>query len=142
MDLVSRLGWAVKLRPNQMCPIHRRFDCCGRDADNAPPWRKKRPSSRYKERPGVRVVEDQFHPRGFRLILSPAELRKHKHKLLADPVNHFCCYCKKSLTDFREIELCHIESKGMGSARRDDHPGNLTLGHTVCNRVNGSRRVA
>ena len=56
----------MKLRSNEPCPIHRSLFCCGRE--------QMRKQTRLQ--PGVRRVEDPYHPRGYRELRSPAEMRK------------------------------------------------------------------
>jgi hypothetical protein len=48
----------MRLRPNEVCPIHRSVSCCGRDRIAKP----------RLIRPGVQRVEDPHHPRGYRSI--------------------------------------------------------------------------
>ena len=56
----------MRLRANEMCPIHRSVSCCGRDRIAKP----------RLIRLGVQRVEDPHHPRGYRELRSPAEMRK------------------------------------------------------------------
>src|SRR5664279_5495579 len=56
----------MKLRRNEYCPIHRSLFCCGREQA-----RKER-----RLRLGVQRIEDPHHPRGYRELRSPAEMRK------------------------------------------------------------------
>ena len=56
----------MKLRKNEYCPIHRSLFCCGREQSQ-----KQR-----KLRLGVQRIEDPHHPRGYRDLRSPAEMRK------------------------------------------------------------------
>ena len=56
----------MKLRRNQLCPIHRSRTCCGRE-----PILKEKILQ-----VGVRRIEDPHHPRGYRELRSPAEMRK------------------------------------------------------------------
>jgi hypothetical protein len=60
----------MRLRRNEYCPIHRSLSCCGREA-----IRKERKAT-IVIRMGVQRVEDPHHPRGFRELRSPAEMRK------------------------------------------------------------------
>jgi len=126
------------LRKGEMCPIHRSFWCCGR----IQPFDKKKAKRCYVG-PGVRRITDEFHPRGYRELCSNAELRRRKHVLMSRG-ELTCFYCGKDLRDceYSEVELCHIEPKGMNGARHDSHMDNLALGHAACNRINGSRRPA
>ena len=124
-----------RLRPNEKCPLHQSFFCCGRA-------RPKIQRAAFHKGPVERVA-DEFHPRGFRELCTPAELRRRKHVLMATgPLT--CLYCDRNLKEleYSQIELCHKEPKGMGGARRDDSMLNLALGCATCNRENGSRRLA
>ena len=56
----------MRLRANEVCPIHRSVSCCGRDRIAKPRLIKL----------GVQRVEDPHHPRGYRELRSPAEMRK------------------------------------------------------------------
>jgi hypothetical protein len=120
----------MRLRANERCPIHGRYDCCGRQ-------------SRFSVRSGlpkpVQKIDDPHHPRGYREICSRAELRRRKHVLLSkDPT---CWLCGEKFDDYSEVELEHREPKGMGGARRDDHRDNLALAHKQCNFEKGSKRI-
>lgn len=126
-----------RLRRGEMCHLHHSYFCCGRQQ----PFARKNFPVRKLQTPGVRIVEDVHHPRGYREICSLPEKRHRKMKLLASGLRE-CFYCHEELTDFRDIELAHLEPKGMGGARRDDHMDNLTLAHRSCNRENGSKRPA
>ena len=125
------------LRKGEMCPLHRSFFCCGRV--QVMPRSKKRVYSGA----GVRRIEDEFHPRGYRELCSAAELRRRKHRLMSEK-ELICFYCHGDLrkAEYSEIDLCHLEPKGMGGARHDDHMDNLALGHHSCNLANGSKRPA
>ena len=57
----------MRLRRSEYCPIHRSRSCCGREQ-----IRKERRFMRL----GVQRVEDPHHPRGYRELRSPAEMRK------------------------------------------------------------------
>jgi hypothetical protein len=57
----------MRLRRNQLCPIHRSQFCCGREAI---------PRERHQRQLGVRRTDDSHHPRGYREIRSNAETRK------------------------------------------------------------------
>ncbi len=126
------------LRKGEMCPLHHSFFCCGRTFRE-----QKKRSQPFPSRNGVRRIDDPHHPRGYREICSNAELRRRKHALMSAGVLE-CFYCHGDLrkSDYAEIDLSHIEPKGMGGARHDDHRDNLTLAHRKCNLENGSRRPA
>ena len=59
----------MRLRRNEHCPIHRSLSCCGREA-----IRNERKATLI--RMGVQRVGDPHHPRGYRELRSPAEMRK------------------------------------------------------------------
>lgn len=126
-----------KLRNNQMCPLHKKFNCCGREsAIDGRPARRFSPQSA-----DVKIIDDPHHPRGYREKCSMRELRKRKMEMLLRG-DRECMHCKETLEDFREIVVGHYESKGQGGARHDDHRDNIGLSHSVCNILNGSKRVA
>ncbi len=56
----------MRLRLNELCPIHRSLSCCGRELLAKPKL----------VRLGVQRIEDLHHPRGYRELRSPAEMRK------------------------------------------------------------------
>jgi hypothetical protein len=64
--------------------------------------------------------------------------------MMSNPDLLICFYCNGDLrkAEYAEISLCHVEPKGMGGARHDDHMDNLVLGHHSCNLENGSKRPA
>jgi hypothetical protein len=56
----------MRLRSNELCPIHKSLSCCGRDLLPRP----------RLVRLGVQRVQDPHHQRGYRELRSPAEMRK------------------------------------------------------------------
>jgi hypothetical protein len=56
----------MKLRRNEVCPVHRSFFCCGRESVG---------KTRHV-RVGIQRIEDPHHPRGYRELRSRAEMRK------------------------------------------------------------------
>jgi hypothetical protein len=56
----------MRLRSNELCPIHKSLSCCGREFIPKPKL----------IRLGVQRVEDPHHPRGYRELRSAAEMRK------------------------------------------------------------------
>ena len=66
----------MKLRRNEFCPIHRSLFCCGREQAQ-----KER-----RLRLGVQRIEDPHHPRGYRELRSPAEMRKLLNRKIAEQV--------------------------------------------------------
>ena len=120
----------MKLRPTQLCPIHRSRFCCGRET-----VQKERRVSL-----GVQRIEDPHHPRGYRELRSPAEMRKLLDRKIIEQ-NGKCAICHEEFTDYNDVVPEHIEPKGMGGARRDDHPDNIQAAHCWCNSEKGSTRV-
>ncbi len=109
----------MRLRRNEYCPIHRSRFCCGREAIQRTP----RPV-----RPGVQRVEDLHHPRGYRELRSPAEMRKLlKRKVIEQ--NGKCAICLEEFSDYTDVVPDHIDPRGMGGAWRDDHPDNVQATH-------------
>ena len=105
----------MRLRRNQLCPIHRSQFCCGREAI---------PRERRQRQLGVRRIDDPQHPRGYREIRSNAEMRKlMDRKIVAQ--NGICALCKERFTDYGDIVPDHISPRGMGGAWRDDNPDNI-----------------
>jgi hypothetical protein len=64
----------MRLRRNEFCPIHKSISCCGRE--NLPKPRLIRM--------GVQWVEDPHHPRGYRELRSPAEMRKLMNRKIVE----------------------------------------------------------
>jgi hypothetical protein len=56
----------MRLRRNEYCPVHKSHSCCGRELIPKP----------RTIRLGVQRIEDFHHPRGYRELRSPAEMRK------------------------------------------------------------------
>jgi len=54
----------------------------------------------------------------------------------------FCGICHRLMTDMQDIVPDHKEPRGMGAARRDDHPENIQAAHSLCNLEKGSKRIA
>jgi hypothetical protein len=120
----------MKLRPNETCPIHRSLSCCGRE-----------PAVRIRVlHLGVRRVEDPHHPRGYRELRSPAEMRKLLNRKIAEQ-NGICAICLEPFTDYNDVAPDHKNPKGMGGAWRDDHPDNIQATHWWCNGEKGSTRI-
>ena len=120
----------MKLRRNEYCPIHRSLFCCGRE--------QARKERRFQL--GVQRIEDPHHPRGYRELRSPAEMRKLLNRKIVEQDGK-CAICRTAFTDYNEIVPDHIEPKGMGGAWRDDHPDNIQAVHRRCNLQKGSRRL-
>ena len=93
----------MRLRRNEYCPIHRSLFCCGREQA-----RKER-----RVRLGVQRIEDPHHPRGYRELRSPAEMRKLLNRKIVEQ-NRKCAICHEEFTDYNDIVPDHKEPKGMG----------------------------
>jgi 5-methylcytosine-specific restriction endonuclease McrA len=119
----------MKLRRNEFCPIHRSLFCCGRE--------QARKERRFHL--GVQRIEDPHHSRGYRELRSPAEMRKLLNRKISEQERK-CAICKAAFTDCTESVPDHIEPKGMGGTRRNDHPDNVQAVHGRCNLEKGSRR--
>ena len=120
----------MKLRRNEYCPIHRSLFCCGRERTQ-------------KERRfclGVQRVDDPHHPRGYRELRSPAEMRKLLNRKVAEQGGN-CAICHKEFTDYGNVVPDHKHPKGMGGAWRDDHPENIQATHWWCNSKKGSSKT-
>ena len=120
----------MKLRRNQYCPIHRSLSCCGRE-----PVSKGRGARRL----GVQRIEDSHHPRGYRELRSKAEMRKLLDRKIVEQ-NRQCAICQVAFTNYSDIVPDHINPRGMGGSRRDDHPENIQGVHFWCNGEKGSTR--
>ena len=123
-------GTSMKLHRNQYCPIHHSRFCCGRE----------KASKAGRLTMGVERIDDLNHPRGYRELRSPAELRKVLTQKISAQQGK-CGICHLPFTDCNDIVPDHIEPKGMGAARRDDHPDNIQAAHRLCNLLKGSKRL-
>lgn len=78
----------MKLRRNEYCPIHRSVLCCSREQ-----VRKVRIL-----RLGVQRIEDPHHPRGYRELRSPAEMRKLLNRKIVEQ-DKKCAICHEVMGD-------------------------------------------
>jgi hypothetical protein len=120
----------MKLRRKEFCPIHRSISCCGRELVQK--------GSRVR-RLGVQRIEDPHHPRGYRELRSKAVMRKLLNRKIVEQ-NRQCAICQVTFTSYSDVVPDHIDPRGMGGARRDDHPENIQAVHFWCNREKGSMR--
>ena len=120
----------MRLRANELCPIHRSLSCCGRDFLPKPKL----------IRLGVQRIEDPHHPRGYRELRSPGEMRKLLNVKIRQQAG-ICAICHEEFTDYNDIVPDHRDPKGMGGAWRDDHPDNIQATHWWCNGEKGSTRM-
>jgi hypothetical protein len=138
-----------KLRKGELCPVHRSFYCCGRETKSYSPQRLQRKEDRALSLirwtavgPGVWRIADPHHPRGYRERRSRSAMRILLHQKIAEQ-DRKCAICHEPFDDYSQIVAEHREPKGMGSARRDDHPDNIQAAHGFpCNVAKGSRRIA
>ncbi len=120
----------MRLRRNEYCPIHKSRRCCGRE-------------TRHYVRslqPGIRRIDDPHHPRGYRELRSPAEMRKLLKRKVAEQ-NGICAICHEEFTDYNDVVPDHEDPRAMGGAWRDDHPDNIRAVHWWCNSEKGSIRI-
>lgn len=121
----------MRLRRNQLCPIHHALACCGQE-----PIAKEKRSRQMR----IRRIDDLQHPRGYRGIRSNAEMRKLMDRKIAAQ-NGVCPLCLAEFTDYNDIVPDHISPRGMRGAWRDDHPDNIQAVHCWCNGEKGSDRT-
>lgn len=127
----------MKLGLKDRCPIHNRFDCCGR---------KERKKSAIKSKwvqigPGIYKIVDPHHPRGYRIRRSKSAMTKLLEKKVIEQYCA-CCICLELFTDAADITPEHKEPRGIGGAWRDDHEDNIGAAHSWCNGEKGSKRIA
>ena len=118
----------MRLRATEVCPIHKSVSCCGRGNITKP----------RLIRLGVQRIEDPHHPRGYRELRSPAEMRKLLNRKITEQ-NGICAICFEEFTDYNDVVPDHKEPKG--GAWRDDHPDNIQAVHFWCNSKKGSGRT-
>lgn len=128
----------MKLAAKAKCPIHGKFDCCGREQI----VQRQKGSKWETVRPGVRRIRDEHadHPDGYRYKLSPAEMAKVVFRKVGEQLN-VCPHCEKPFEDMRQVGPDHIKPKGMGGARSDDRESNIRAVHHWCNVAKGSKRL-
>jgi hypothetical protein len=122
---------AMRLRSNELCPVHRSTSCCGRELLPKPKL----------IRIGIQRVEDPHHPRRYRELRSPAEMRKLLNRKIRQQAG-ICAICHEEFTDYNDVVPDHRNPKGMGGAWRDDHPDNIQATHWWCNEEKGSTRMS
>lgn len=87
----------MRLRANEFCPIHKSISCCGREFI----------PKRRTIRPGVQRIEDPHHPRGYRELRSPAEMKKLLNRKIVEQ-NGICGLREESLTDYNDVVPDHM----------------------------------
>ena len=82
----------MRLRTNEVCPIHQSLSCCGRELLPKP----------QLVRLGIQRVEDPHHRRGYRELRSPAEMRKLLNRKIRQQ-GGICAICHEEFTDYNDI---------------------------------------
>jgi hypothetical protein len=83
----------MRLRRHERCPIHKSLFCCGRETV---------PNKPRLIRLGVQRIEDPHHPRGYREVRSPAEMRKLLNRKTVEQ-DRICAICNEEFTDYNDI---------------------------------------
>jgi hypothetical protein len=83
----------MRLRRNELCPVHRSLFCCGRETV---------PHKPRLIRLGVKRIEDPHHPRGYRELRSPCEMRKLLNRKIVEQ-GRMCAICHEEFTDYNDI---------------------------------------
>ena len=104
----------MRLRSSELCPIHMSLSCCGRE------FRPKPKLIRL----GIQRVQDPHHPRGYRELRSPAEMRKLLNRKILQQ-GAICAICHEDFTDYNDVVPDHKNPKGLGGSWRHDHPDNI-----------------
>jgi hypothetical protein len=77
----------MRPRRNELGPVHRSLFCCGRETV---------PHKPRLIRLGVKRVEDPHHPRGYRELLSPGEMRKLLNRKIVEQAERVLSVTKSS----------------------------------------------
>lgn len=132
----------MRLRRNELCPIHRLVSGCGRE-----PMQKQRTITII--RIGVQRIEDPHVP-GYREHRSPAAMRKLLNRKIVEQ-DRKCAFCHEEFTDCnascqtREIEAVNMHPQPspslLGRSGTMPHSLPLTLGKKMRtpDRMNSSR---
>lgn len=86
----------MRLRRNELCPLHRSMSCCGRELVAKPKL----------IRLGVQRVEDPHHPRGYRELRSAGEMRKLMNRKVLQQ-GGICAICHEEFTKYTDIVPDH-----------------------------------
>lgn len=123
-----------RLKLNERCPLpehNRSRTCCGRG--DFVPIKKRHEITRKLIGRGTYQLPDG------RIFRNPAAKKRVKDEFLK--VGKGCAACDEPFRDYADVELAHIESKGMNGHKADDAIGNLTLMHKWENQEQGSRSL-
>jgi hypothetical protein len=85
-QFLTSIRYPMRLRRNERCPIHRSLCCCGRE-----PIRRERKATVIKM--DVQRVDHLHHPRGYRELRSPAEMRKLLNRKIVEQ-DRKCAICR------------------------------------------------
>jgi hypothetical protein len=85
----------MRLRRNEFCPIHQSLFCCGRET-------QQKEQTPRRLRMGVQRIDDPHHPRGYRELRSPAEMRRLLNRKIRQQ-GGICAICHEALTDYNDI---------------------------------------
>src|SRR6201989_2447048 len=121
------------VRPDRLLELFQDFE---------PHWLRDQPARRRRTARGPahrQRIEDPHHPRGYRELRSKAEMRKLLNRKIVEQ-NRQCAICQVTFTHYNDIVPDHIDPRGMGGSRRDDHPENIQAVHFWCNGEKGSTR--
>ena len=102
------------------------------------PFSTVKPKPQQKE--AVRQIADRTgqHPRGFREIRSPEEMKILVERKRREQKGK-CGICGLRLLR-GQATPDHVEPRRMGGGFRDDHPDNIQAVHGWCNQEKGSKR--
>lgn len=128
----------MKLKPKELCPIHRRRDCCGRAEFNRYP--QKRHSKWEQVSPGIRRIADANSDfgDGWRYKYSAAVTKRVLAKRIEMQAGN-CALCGLPMEDINDVDPDHRLPRGMNGGRRDDRL--IQAAHRKCNLEKGSKRT-
>jgi hypothetical protein len=98
----------MRLRRNQLCPIHHSRSCCRTEVIPKTPTAKQL---------GFRRIEDPHHPRGYRELRSNWEMRKLLNRKPASQCRK-CALCGAEFTDYSDGVPDHINPRGWEGMER------------------------
>ena len=85
-------------------------------------------------------VEDRHHPREYRELQSPAEMRKLLNWKIIEQ-DRKCAICREEFTDYNDVVPDHKDREGLGGARRDDQSDNVQAARWWCMGKKGSTGI-
>jgi hypothetical protein len=121
----------MKMRRNEYSPIHRSLFCCGREPI---------PKRCKTVLPGVQRVEDPHHPRGYRKLRSPAEMRKLLNRKIVEQ-NKMCALCHIEFMDCTDIVPDRRNPNGWEAHGATTTPDNIQATRWWCNEEKGLTRI-